>query len=895
MKCIRDIRLTNRQEFALFLGVLLLLALSLYWDFFTAQKYLVFVGVGSDSFAQYVPFFRNEAGNIAQLDFSAWNFSQFLGAPTPDEISPEYFASLLGKEAVPYMMFVLQFCKILLSGVFFYLYLGYAHVSYGSRFAVSLGYAACGRMCALCAWGGYTMEIALFAAMLWSYERFLTDRRHVFGLPISFALMILIRGIYGIALYSIVMLGYTLFRMLYDEESFPSARFCASFFARLLGLYVAGLALASPVMLPTLETYAQSARVTSALSSVGSSSAPVLTSAPVLAEMVLKLFSTGIFGTMEGYTGYAGDVLGAPYFYCGILPLLGVPFALAGKTRRQKAAIVMALALSFSYALFPSFRDVINGFSVSVNDFRMSSLWIVFVIAGLGALGLDKLWNGAHSGFLVAWTAVLLCSYGVCCLYLRPGIHLLHATLPAALLLFYVAVLLFSNAKPSRWTFLIVLLAVPLELFAQEYSTVNRVQSVTPESYEQTYNSVLEDRLGELSDGIDGPYRVDYPSILLARPMAHNYYGTQAYIGGTGISIQQENFLRAMGNDYVETLGYSRYAYGFNSVALNNLLGVRFLVYGGEGNYLVPVGYHKVSDPSEYFQIFENDYALPFFFGYASSDVIGETEFESVPREYRDEQMLMTAVVQDDQSPMGVKNDWSQVGAMLSDSSSSALVGQPATINIPKDAGDKILVNAQLSGVSRESGDIEFKLVLIDDDPSTPDETVFYLTAGGNERIQIPVENKGYTSARFEIVYTNLFDDARIGHLSVTTQPEWMESFLSAQYEDRMSYHPTVTRHTGSEIEGTIDMPSEGYLVTSVPWNDNWAVYIDGERVDTTLVNLGFVGARIEGGHHAVRLVYEDRGQMIGTGLFCASALVLAGISWQMRKRGNAGPARHAT
>ena len=189
-------------QFLVFAISLFGICVLLYARYIFGSRALIFIEQGSDSWAQSVPFFLNAAERFSNLDFSTWNFSQFLGAITIQAINPEYLVSVLGKEHVEAMMLVSQIAKIWFAGIFFYLYTSYWNLRYTARFVSSLGIALCGRMTALEAWTGYTMEITLAVALIWAFERFLHNPRKFIALPIAFSLM----NVLGVLLPSIVYL-----------------------------------------------------------------------------------------------------------------------------------------------------------------------------------------------------------------------------------------------------------------------------------------------------------------------------------------------------------------------------------------------------------------------------------------------------------------------------------------------------------------------------------------------------------------------------------------------------------------------------------------------------------------------------------------------------------------
>ena len=74
----------------------------------------------------------------------------------------------------------------------------------------------------------------------------------------------------------------------------------------------------------------------------------------------------------------------------------------------------------------------------------------------------------------------------------------------------------------------------------------------------------------------------------------------------------------------------------------------------------------------------------------------------------------------------------------------------------------------------------------------------------------------------------------------------------------------------GDEITGVIRNKTDGYLVTSIPYDSGFSVYIDGKKVRNQKVNQAFLGAKLSRGEHRVRIVYRAPGKKAG--------IILSGI-----------------
>lgn len=75
---------------------------------------------------------------------------------------------------------------------------------------------------------------------------------------------------------------------------------------------------------------------------------------------------------------------------------------------------------------------------------------------------------------------------------------------------------------------------------------------------------------------------------------------------------------------------------------------------------------------------------------------------------------------------------------------------------------------------------------------------------------------------------------------------------------------------TFKEDNITVDfnIPNSGkYMSTTIPYDSNWTVYIDGKKVDTLKVNCGFLGFRVDKlyGNHEIEIKYELKSLVYGS------------------------------
>lgn len=95
-------------------------------------------------------------------------------------------------------------------------------------------------------------------------------------------------------------------------------------------------------------------------------------------------------------------------------------------------------------------------------------------------------------------------------------------------------------------------------------------------------------------------------------------------------------------------------------------------------------------------------------------------------------------------------------------------------------------------------------------------------------------------------------------------------------------FHPDPDRTKGNVIAGSVDVEEDGYFVTSIPYDSNFEVRVDGKAAEYGKVNLAFLGFSIGKGSHDVELVYHAPGRTAGA--WC-SVVGAAALLFLLKKR----------
>ena len=88
-------------------------------------------------------------------------------------------------------------------------------------------------------------------------------------------------------------------------------------------------------------------------------------------------------------------------------------------------------------------------------------------------------------------------------------------------------------------------------------------------------------------------------------------------------------------------------------------------------------------------------------------------------------------------------------------------------------------------------------------------------------------------------------------------------------------------------INGTIDMPENGYFVTSYTFSKGYTAYVDGKEVTPVQVNKAFLGFPLQKGAHEIQIEFHAPGKSLGfmLSLVAAVLLIFCSLGYALRHR----------
>ena len=66
------------------------------------------------------------------------------------------------------------------------------------------------------------------------------------------------------------------------------------------------------------------------------------------------------------------------------------------------------------------------------------------------------------------------------------------------------------------------------------------------------------------------------------------------------------------------------------------------------------------------------------------------------------------------------------------------------------------------------------------------------------------------------------------------------------------------TKYKDNIIEGTINVEKNQLIFTSIPYDTNWKISIDGERVNAIRILDSLIGVEVRPGKHKIKMEYKS-------------------------------------
>ena len=404
--------------------------------------------------------------------------------------------------------------------------------------------------------------------------------------------------------------------------------------------------------------------------------------------------------------------------------------------------------------------------------------------------------------------------------------------------------------------------------------------------------------LGMVDHGpCDGEYYMQYSKSMqelvgeveqMAEDRGHKFY-RQEIVDPIMLDENTYNNMKSIGTfcstvrgDMVDTMAYMGFYTGANeylfkgdTLMTNDLFGVRY-IYVRPGDYYPASNDYKLVKEGTDTDVYENECALPPVFGVKDS-LSTDWDFET----YNSANVLNQFA----EYAAGVDEIFEETHPLYAVTGDNCMAdyntNSPDIISYEGGAGDYITIHA--TAIIRDKGR-------------------YYLNCRANylDEITYTVNGEEKASGRYETQLMDLgeLDEGDEIKLDMEFSSSYSPSgtismYMSTLNKDRltqlrailMKNKMRVTKVTDDELQGNIRLKEDQIIFTSIPYDEGWQIYLDGNRVDEDDIDIiggGFLGIWADEGQHTLRMKFVPQGRKLGIliSIVCWIIYLLIVVIW---------------
>ncbi|HVI41237.1 MAG TPA: YfhO family protein, partial [Anaerovoracaceae bacterium] len=557
---------------------------------------------------------------------------------------------------------------------------------------------------------------------------------------------------------------------------------------------------------------------------------------------------------------------------------------LAGLLYKKRNERVLAFGMVL-ITVFPIFLYVLNG-GLYINDKAL--IPFLPVVCYLIALFFQKL--EADEGrfrknllFLFVGTVVLTL------FSMDQTIYWILAFADALLMVFCYLIYQISN----KIKFIVI--PVILILFITDIVIQNPDKLVDEVTYREIFNPDINKVTRELSDADPSFYRMD--SLLNKDANLNRIYNGNQYLTSFYSSSYQKDYLDFRNEIFQLEQPYRNY---LMQPASQNPLFLSFMGVKYVRSDYAPVGYELFMKKGNV-NIYRNQNVFPL--GYATNKLISEKEFAKSEFPYRQELLMNRAVVK--------LQPASKYQSNLEQEEAFQTKISPITLSLPQSEGNDFTLSLD-HGVYRVKAQSDTYRYISLPNPAGEDQVMFLEMKVKNltplQDISIKIQNEQNKLSADDHVYYN---NNTVFHYAVSVKKGCQSlsvKFSSGEYEllslqsytlnaaDMINKNITACPFEVSEmntkgdvIAGSVNAKEDGYFITSIPYDKNFKITMDGKNISCEEVNMAFIGFPIAKGLHHIIFHYESPGFLPGAASSIIGFLIFGFIIYTDRKKGNRG------
>ena len=402
---------------------------------------------------------------------------------------------------------------------------------------------------------------------------------------------------------------------------------------------------------------------------------------------------------------------------------------------------------------------------------------------------------------------------------------------------------------------------------------------VTKEFYDTLDYEETSSKVKQVLDNDNSFYRMSDQSVKLDK--ANYIYDIDYYTGSIYSSLSNSYYKDFYNNLINNEFIYRSYGMitGNNNIFYNFYMSNKYLLNSSNGM----MGYIKISD-----DIYRNEDVLPI--GYSTSKIMSLDEYNSLSYYEKLDAYLNYVIVDNDYSDSYVKKVRDYVPSYdVLESKNLSIEEDNGEYSIKASKDNKLVV--KLNNISN-SDILLLRFKMLYDNRCSEDDS--YITINGVSN-KLTCRGWKYHNNNYDFEYSLSGNDT----LEITfSKGKFKLSNLSSaiyNYNDLVSINDEISpfvidrdKTKGDVIEGNVNVKEDGYFKLSIPYDEGFEIYVDGENTPYEVVNKSFIGFKINEGNHNIRIVYTSPLFKEGLVVSCVGLVLFVGsVIYQKKNRKN--------
>ncbi len=311
-----------------------------------------------------------------------------------------------------------------------------------------------------------------------------------------------------------------------------------------------------------------------------------------------------------------------------------------------------------------------------------------------------------------------------------------------------------------------------------------------------------------------------------------------------------------------------------NNLLFDSFMGVKYVMSDS-----TPSIYHELISEGKKANVYLNKNALPL--GYASANIYNEQDFYKAGYPYYLDS-LFNGIVTNDKSTKKIESKIKKINLDLETISEK-------NIKITED--DHYVVKSKENGYAKykiknmpENSMLLIRFNLLKE-PSCKDGDIYITINGVKNKLTCKEWKYANKNTTFDYLISDekKIEDLEIefskGKFEIENIKTFVLNYDDIKYQDNFD-ELKINKIKGDTLQGTIDVRNDGYFAMTIPYDNGFRAYVDGNEVGVARVNTSFIGFPIEKGQHTIRIVYTAPYQKTGLimsifGVLCLVIIVI--------------------